>query len=528
MIQKIIKLWPLILILLFSFILRIIRLEELFYFTYDESVFAFVGRRFALWHHIPLIGGATPFGFHVAPYFYWFFGITLTLGNLNPIIWGWISALLGLFTTMMMFIVGKTFLNRKVAITAAIFWAFSFFANIYDRHFWGLTFGPLFSLLIIYCLFQIIKKNEKYVYILGLLLALIIHADLSYYVFILLSGVVWLIFKIPVRKSTFVAVFFIAVSFVPLIIFDIRHNFSNTRPVLSFFKQGKNNPGFNFDKFKNNTLLFPNTFSKQIYSFSDNEVSKYYSYCPNYVREKFTQTPFVFLLLSTVFLLSFSCWSFKRSENVGWKIISIFLLIYFGAIQLYGTIFKADIFEHYLTGIFAAILLVFAKITSTLPKKLWLLILGIFVALNLYKLSLAYNFMGLTAKRQAIEFTMSQVGDKPFSLDSLSTCWKYNGYRYLFTVFGREPVKSYVDPNFAYLYGTTPVWEKHPSTIAAFVVHDFQEETPGFYRRYATFKSHETASAVFGNIEVIIMDNSSSWFDQTETLKNPNVPLSID
>lgn len=527
MIQKIIKFCPLIAIIVFSLILRIIKLEELFYFTYDESVFAFVGRRFALWHHIPLIGGATPFGFHVAPYFYWFFGLTLTLGNLNPIIWGFISALLGLATTVMMFIVGKTFSNKKVAITAAILWAFSFFANIYDRHFWGLTFGPLFSLLVIYCLFKIVKKNEKYAYILGILLALIIHADLSYYVFILLSVVVWFVFKIPVKKSALIALLFIVVSFVPLIIFDIRHNFSNTHPALNFFKQGRNNPGFNFDKFKNNTLLFPNTFSREIYSFSDNEVSKYYSYCPNYVREKFTQTPMAFLLFSSIFLIFFTYWSLKLNKNSGWKIISIFLLIYFGAIQLYGTVFKADIFEHYLTGIFAPFLLALALFVASLPKKIWLFVLGLFLTFNLLKLTNAQNLMGLTQKRQAIEYVTKEIGAKPFSLDSLSTCWKYNGYRYLFTVFGNEPVKSYVDPNFAYLYGATPVWEKHPKDVVSFAIHDYQPETSEFYKRYNWLKLHQTKTATFGNIEVIIMDNSSGWFDQPQTLKNPSVPASV-
>ena len=115
----------------------------------------------------------------------------------------------------------------------------------------------------------------------------------------------------------------------------------------------------------------------------------------------------------------------------------------------------------------------------------------------------------------AIKYTMQESGDRDFSLDSLSTCWKFNGYRYLFAVFGREPVKSYVDPNFAYLYGTTPVAEKHPETVVAFIVHDFAPETDDFYARYALLKSHEVKSAIFGNIEVIIMDNSSGWFDKS-------------
>ena len=122
--------------------------------------------------------------------------------------------------------------------------------------------------------------------------------------------------------------------------------------------------------------------------------------------------------------------------------------------------------------------------------------------------------MGLTYKRQAIEYTMREVGNRDFSLDSLSTCWRYGGYRYLFAVFGREPVKSYVDPNLAYLYGPTKVAPEHPETVVAFITHDFVPETNSFYRQYSFLKAHEVENRIFGNIEVVILDNSSGWLDK--------------
>src|SRR3989344_7032088 len=99
-IGRFLKHWPLLLILVLTFVLRIYKLEELFYFTYDESIPAFVARRLILWHHVPLIGAVTPFNFHLAPYFYWFLAFILWLGKLNPISWGYTSALLAMFTSM--------------------------------------------------------------------------------------------------------------------------------------------------------------------------------------------------------------------------------------------------------------------------------------------------------------------------------------------------------------------------------------------------------------------------------------------
>lgn len=514
MYKKLAKFWPILLLIIATFILRVVNLEKLFYFTYDESVFAFIGRRLVLWHHIPAIGGATPFGFHVAPYFYWFFSLTLALGKLNPIAWGWTSAAVAVSTTLMMYLVGKTFGSKKIGFLAASLWTFSYLANVYDRHFWGLTFGPLFSLIVIYCLYQIKKGRPKYIYLLGAALALIIHADLSYYAFLVMAALSWFFFKLPVNRKTFIAAAFILISFIPLVFFDLRHDFANIRPVANFLNSGRNKPGFEIQKFKDNLLLFPKSAARFIYTPGDNQIAKQYSYCKNFVSEKFSALPIIFVMGVAIVLLYYIYWSWAKNKNTGWRLVSLLLILYFVGIQIYGTILRADIFEHYLTGVFSIYLLIFALLISRFPKKLWLVALGIFVAANLYKLSLAQNSQGLTQKREAIEYTMRQVGDKPFSLDSLSSCWKLNGYRYLFAVNGREPVKSYVDPNFAYLYGTTPVWDHHPPTVVVFVVHDFAPETPAYWNRYALLKSHQVSSATFGSIEVIIMDNSTGWFDK--------------
>src|SRR3989344_6288305 len=152
MIKFLQKYWPLLLIIALSFVLRIYKIEELFYFTYDESIPTFVGRRLIIWHHIPLIGGVTPFNFHLAPYFYWFLSFILVIGRLNPIAWGWAGAIIAIFTTLMIYLVGKTFANKKVGFLAATFWTFSYLANVYDRHLWALYWGPLVSLIVLYSL----------------------------------------------------------------------------------------------------------------------------------------------------------------------------------------------------------------------------------------------------------------------------------------------------------------------------------------------------------------------------------------
>src|SRR3990167_3184419 len=153
--------YPLLLILIFSFILRVYKIEQLFYFTYDESIPAFVAKDIILGHHVPLIGGVTPFGFHLAPYFYWLLALILFLGNLNPVSWGWAAAFIAIASTFMMYLVGRELFSKRVGFLASVFWAFSYVANLYDRHLWALYWGPLVSLITLYSLNKIINGKYK-------------------------------------------------------------------------------------------------------------------------------------------------------------------------------------------------------------------------------------------------------------------------------------------------------------------------------------------------------------------------------
>lgn len=510
MIKKILSLWPIILLIFLSFLLRIYKLEEFFYFSYDEEIPAFVGRKLVLFKDISLLGGVTPFGFHLAPYFYWFLASLLFIGNLNPLIWGWASAVISTITTLMMYKVGKDLFNKKIGFLASSFWAFSYLANLYDRHLWALYWGPLISLVVIYSLHKIIKGNEKFTYLLGITLAFAIHTDLSSLIFIILAPIVWFIYKIPFKKSTLIALLIIIASFAPLVIFDLTHNFANTKPAIEYFKKGIEHSANNPQGFIENSLIFPQTFARLIYATSDNEIAKNYSYCPNYAFTKLKNTPAIFTLITSLVLLSFLIKSIKAPLQL--KIISLLVIFYFIGVQIFGTLFKSDVFEHYLTGLFAIFLLIFAYYVGKLPSKLSFLVLALFIVFNLQKLLLAKNSIGLSYKKQAIEYAMQKTRSKDFSLESTSTCWKYSGYRYLFAVFGKEPIKSYVDPNLGHLYGSTQIAQSHPETIVTFITHDFSAETDEFYKRYARLKAHSVESQIFGNIEVIILDNSNQWF----------------
>src|SRR3990167_3985500 len=368
MTQRILKFWPVLLLLSLTFLLRIYKIEEFFYFSYDEAIPAFVGRKLILFKDVSLLGGVTPFGFHLAPYFYWFLAALLFLGNLNPIIWGYAGAAIAVVTTLMMFVGGKEFFNKKVGFLAASFWTFSYLANVYDRHLWALYWGPLLSLIVIYSLYKIVKGNEKFIYLFALTIAFAIHADLSNLIFVGIGAIVWIFHKIPVKRSTLVSALIIIFSFTPLAIFDLSHNFTNTKPAIEYFKKGLEHSANNPQNFIENSLFFPKVFSRLIYSFGDAQGAKNYSYCPDYAFGKLKNMPAVFVLAASLILLVFIAISLK--SPLQFRIISVLVFLYFFGVQLFGTVFRSDIFEHYITGLFAIFLLIFAFFVARLPKKI--------------------------------------------------------------------------------------------------------------------------------------------------------------
>ncbi len=503
--------WAIILIGLSAFTLRVWNLSDLFYFSYDEEIPAFVARRLIIWHHLPLIGGVTPFGFHLAPYSYWLMSILLFVGNQNPVVWGIFGAIGAIFTTFLVYLVGKSFISKRLGYYAATIWAFSFLANVYDRHLWALYWGPITALVTIFSLFKIIKGHYKFIYILGLTFAFAIHTDLSNYVFVLFTALVFIIYKIPLKRDFFIASGIVLLSFLPLVFFDLRHNFANSAPALSQLTAGGQK---NFKPYRiiDSTLLFPKTMSRLIYVFGDNEIAKNYSYCSIHIEEKYQNIPPLVVAFCALLILTSLVWIFKK-KNTGWMLISGLILIYFVSIEIYVIVLKGEIFEHYLSGILPLLALILAWFINLMPQKIGLVVLGIFLIINLQKLSVAHSGLGLTAKKEAIQYTMDNIGTSNFSLDSLSSCQKYAGYRYLFAAFGKEPVKSFVDPNLAYLYGITPVAEKHPPIVVSFILEGYVPETESFYQRLKMLKSHQIKSARFGDIEVLILDNSSGWFE---------------
>src|SRR3989344_3786714 len=253
-----------VLIAVCALILRLWRLEELFYFTHDEETI--------VWRVMPLLrdkdlfllGGVTPFHVHLGPWFYYLSAIILALSKLNPLGWGIAAAVLGTITTATIGFVAASLYDRRTGLIASLLYATSFLMVVFDRHWWPLVFNPFLSLIVIYSLAKLSQKKYQFVLPLSLAIAFGIHTDPSLWALALLIPVVWLkynrsskadeIIGIPAKggttykltlKNRFVVLgaAIVIVSFIPLVAFDVANSGANIRGLNQYFAETTNTRG---------------------------------------------------------------------------------------------------------------------------------------------------------------------------------------------------------------------------------------------------------------------------------------------
>src|SRR5207248_1630920 len=85
-------------------------------------------------------------------------------------------------------------------------------------------------------------------------------------------------------------------------------------------------------------------------------------------------------------------------------------------------------------------------------KYLFYILLIFFVLHGIFTIFTAKGDYGLNTKKKLITEVMITIDNKPFDLSEEGACHKYEGWRYLFSIYGKKPEKSSEDNNFAWLY----------------------------------------------------------------------------
>ncbi|MCH7952109.1 glycosyltransferase family 39 protein [Patescibacteria group bacterium] len=368
-----------------GFFLRIWRLRELMGFDYDQEVAAFAVDRI-LSGKLTLIGQEISTGgvfigpgyYYLLTVFYWAFGM-------DPIGAGVMVALISVATMAVLFVFTRELFDNKTAFIALLMYATSARINFYDR-----TTAPsnplmLAGLLTLLLLWKM-RRGRVWLLPLAIMTALIatVHLHPSAAVVLPLGAVLWIHWKLPRPSMAQVIASIAAATIVisPLILFDIRHDFLNSKGIIDTLKA----PG-------NEAYAFPFKLLMTLRIQAENLASLFA------VKKGFG----IVLGLATMTYMMLS----KRGRK---RLLWLWILIPSVVFSFY----TRHIPEYYFLSAFPALVIILAssvsKLSKNMPAILTALLVAIVVVPNLLGIIKSTNPYSLKHKWDTVNYIKKKAG----------------------------------------------------------------------------------------------------------------------
>lgn len=441
------KIWFfLFFLIIFSGFLRFNNLHNLYIFAFDEEYQATYAMTLVNDFHPIWIGVSASFlDYYLGPYFTYFTAFWLFLSKGDPILTAYIGGFLGVITTLVIFYIGKRFFNLTTGIISSLLYAGLPLFVFYDQKYWN----PMFVQLIVLSIFAsliLIKKSPWWWLLFSASIGAIFQTDLAPLPLLFVG--VWLFFKGKyfLNKKLFLSCILVFLFFYwPLIIFDYNHNWSNLT-VLSRYKEQVAKSGAKFDP-QGKVISIFDTLGRFWYL----EPGKSNAHEINiFCNSQRTNPSSVLIGLSAALLLLFFYLCFKKKKRE-YTILACLLLTSI----IFYVLYTGGAFEYYVHG-FITLFVFIPGIIISLIKSKYKLIATLFIV---YILILGFNTVinssdkySLHYKKALISSVMEIVKNDSFSIDKIGECYTYDGWRYLFKVYGKTPSQSFTDKNFAWLY----------------------------------------------------------------------------
>lgn len=419
------KNWPLILIIVFGVFFRFFKLEPFVTFLGDQGRDAIIVKRILTLEHLPAIGAPTSVGMvYLGPFYYYFITPWLWLFNFNPLGLAVCVAFFSSLYLLINYFAVKEIIDKKTALISTFIISFSWVIIEYSRFSWNPNLQPLFVTLSIYFLYRSVKNNHWWEYALtGGLMALTFQLHyLSAFLIVfgffyyLITGLKQKRFVKNIRNYVIWGLSFLFFS-LPLFVFDLRHDFLNTKNFVKMFTQEK--------------PIADNKISNLIDAFSSLNQYLFQTKINNVILI----IVFLTMILSTYFLI-------KRKNSAGF-IFSAFLFLFLG-ISLYG----GQKIPHYFLAVYPLYIMVISFIFSNnLNNKLNVVLTSLFLIaftiLNVQKYT--FFFAGPPRQINQAKKVARVIFDnvtKKFTVTSLPERYSDSMYRYFLEVWGKRSIEK--------------------------------------------------------------------------------------
>lgn len=232
----------LIIVLLLAAFLRLWGIWRLGFFTYDQARDALYIKRILVDHRLRLIGTQSSIpGLYTGPAYYYMMAPFLWLFRLNPVGNDIGTAIIGIFTVALVYWLVKAFSKDQFsALVIAFLYSLQPQIVSQSRFAWNPNTMPFFSLIFIWALFLIEKKRQAGWFLAFPSLAILLQLHYSAVCFLPVLILFILIFRKQIKFDKWLAISFLLfwVIMSPLLFFELRHGFVNTKAVLGYLNRG--------------------------------------------------------------------------------------------------------------------------------------------------------------------------------------------------------------------------------------------------------------------------------------------------
>lgn len=239
--------WLSLIILLGAF-LRFWKIEEWQYFSYDQARDYLIIKRIILDHKLTLVGPTVlaP-GVYLPPFYYYSLIPVLLISEFHLVGPDVYTAFLGTMSILIFFLLVKDLFGKKPALLSSLIFSLNPYLIHSSRHAWNPNTIYFFTLLFALSFERYLFDRKRNCLILASF-CLSWAINLHYTALMLLPLLIFLWIKEfnqeklsrQLLLSWFIFLFFIS----PIFLFELRHNFPNTKGILTFFRGQSNNMSF--------------------------------------------------------------------------------------------------------------------------------------------------------------------------------------------------------------------------------------------------------------------------------------------
>lgn len=407
---------------------RFYNLDQRISFDWDQQSYSFDVKRIIVDHDPVLIGPRVmdDRGFFLGPYFTYILVPFFFFTNTHPIAFlPFIVVVNILFFTVSYLAIKKMF-DVKTALLFLLFWSINPLLVTYDIVPWNPVFIPIGMILTWYLLWNVYKKQSPMNYLLlGASLGFFIHMHFQF-VFMLLFSIIFLLKMYAEKKKSFhmkhvsLTLLPFAASFLPLLLFDMKHEFLNSKLFISFFTE----------------RLGEGTRDLQVWR----EVFGIF------LRPILIQPNDILVFIFYIAVLGILVFLWKKT-------IAFHKIFYFSTIFVWiatfivFTIYAHRPSEYYFMYLYPFIFIAFANIVTMYKKEY----IGVAIAILLLLLNWADltrltdgKIFSLYFKDQAVRQILPYVNDKKYNVSMDMPLGTNSGYEYLLEYYN---IVSTGDPN---------------------------------------------------------------------------------